>query len=316
MARHSLIPGSFRMLVGNTNGSSDPSRNIVAVRTLSGFQYQPVYYSGNTGTPYGTPGGGSLGQLSSAAASASTASFTVDNSVVSSTGYLQIETNGIADFILDFAGVSLGTLPIAVNVTPGIDSNATADAVKVAADAGQLVNFYTTTVSYDTPVAGQARVAFTANKLGDAFNNLLSVIIADAGVYQVLDGDALNPALTTRMTGGSNTASYLLIGDYKIDLKDLLESLPGVFTTYPVLLDDVATREALATAFAAAISRLPGFSASAVGAVVSVNGPSGPDGGTLPFRFFQSGIANFTAITPSNYLFAVGTPTLGAPVLT
>ena len=68
-----------------------------------------------------------------------------------------------------------------------------------------------------------------------------------------------------------------------------------------------------ATNLAAAIDNLEEFSASAVGSVVTVEGPPGPDGGTILFRAIHKGIVENFILSPSDGLFAPGSPVIGAP---
>ena len=68
---------------------------------------------------------------------------------------------------------------------------------------------------------------------------------------------------------------------------------------------------ATATNIAAAISRLRGFTALAVGPVVTVTGPTGPDGGTIPFYAVYGGsVTNYT-FTPADGYLTVGAPVIG-----
>lgn len=93
----------------------------------------------------------------------------------------------------------------------------------------------------------------------------------------------------------------LFLGDYRL--------LSGV--EYAIGLNVNAT----AANLAAAISAMPGFTASALGAVVTVvfNDPMGE----IDFRAVHRGShTNFTTFTPSTGYLGGGDPTIGAPVIT
>jgi len=284
---------------------------------MTGFNFQTATFTGNSGSSFGIPGSGVITHVSNQAQARSTGSFRVACAAISATGYFHVDTNGVGAFNITFTAIPLGSPVIVAGILSGVDSNTTADNVKAALDADpDIFALYQTTVQHDTPALGKARVAITAKKLGEAYNALITTESPGGGVYRILDGSALHPALTTRMTGGTNTATWLVLDDYHVLINDVLAALPIVFTTYPALVNDTATKEAIATALAAAIARLPGFSASAVSVDVSILGPTGPDGGTIPFRFYQSGITGFTLVTPSTNVLVVGTPTLAAPEIT
>lgn len=68
-----------------------------------------------------------------------------------------------------------------------------------------------------------------------------------------------------------------------------------------------------ATALAAAIDNLDGFSASAAVSTVTITGPLGPTGGNVLFKVLYTGtVANFT-LTPTDGTLTVGGPTLAGP---
>ena len=68
-----------------------------------------------------------------------------------------------------------------------------------------------------------------------------------------------------------------------------------------------------AAALATAIDNLPGFSASDLGAVVSILGPYGPDGDSVTFNVVYDGtVANFTMLPTTEYM-ALGAPNVGPP---
>jgi len=94
----------------------------------------------------------------------------------------------------------------------------------------------------------------------------------------------------------------LIIGKYK--LLNYIDYTPG------------AGAAATATAIAATISNLPGYSASALGADVTVYYEAGP-ANQVDFKAIHYGSkTNFTPFSPSNGYLAVGSPFAGAPLIT
>ncbi len=70
-----------------------------------------------------------------------------------------------------------------------------------------------------------------------------------------------------------------------------------------------------ATALAAAIDMLPGFSAAAVGALITITGPSGPNGNAVLFDAVYAGaVQNYTLAPTSGHLTG-GEPSIGPPVI-
>jgi hypothetical protein len=71
-----------------------------------------------------------------------------------------------------------------------------------------------------------------------------------------------------------------------------------------------------AVALAAAINALPGFSAPVPGAsTITVTGPAGPTGNTLPLTaYYPTATANYT-LTPADGTFGSAEPTIGPPVI-
>lgn len=74
-----------------------------------------------------------------------------------------------------------------------------------------------------------------------------------------------------------------------------------------------ATADETATFIAAAIDGLEPFTASAVGDTVTVTGPFGLVGNTLPFSFESTGAYVNFALMPSGGFFNNAEPTLGPP---
>ena len=71
-----------------------------------------------------------------------------------------------------------------------------------------------------------------------------------------------------------------------------------------------------ATNLGAVINALDGFSASVGGSDITITGPTGPDGGFLPFKVIYLGsITNFT-LSPTTGFFTPGGPLVGAPEAT
>ena len=100
----------------------------------------------------------------------------------------------------------------------------------------------------------------------------------------------------------STGRAIVLLGDFK--LISNIDFIPG------------ADVNATAITLAAAISNLPGYIGTPIGAAVRINYYSGPsDQITLEARHYGS-IANFTPIIPATGEMAVGWPRIGPPLLT
>jgi hypothetical protein len=123
-------------------------------------------------------------------------------------------------------------------------------------------------------------------------NGLMSGAIArPSGVVTVVDAD-----FTTGNT-------LLQIGVFEIQ--------EGIhFAADPASVDNTAT------ALAEAIARLPGYSATAVAADVTIAGPADHDSSQITFTVRHYGtIVNLT-LSPTTGLLTAGSPTFGAPGLT
>lgn len=96
--------------------------------------------------------------------------------------------------------------------------------------------------------------------------------------------------------------AIIFLGDYK--LISHIDYTPGVNVN------------ATATVIAAAITNLPGFTGTAVGADVQIEYDAGPsDQITLDVRHYGT-VTNFTPVDPAEGLMAIGWPRIGPPLLT
>lgn len=109
----------------------------------------------------------------------------------------------------------------------------------------------------------------------------------------VLSGDSL-------LGGVSQGTSSVSVGDFTLVVGLQWE---------PTLGDTTAS----ATALAAAINNLPGFTASSLGAVVTVVGPTGPD--EVRFEANQGGATTHFTLSPDGGSLTVGGPVLGPPAI-
>jgi len=106
----------------------------------------------------------------------------------------------------------------------------------------------------------------------------------------------------------------LILGDYKVSLLEI-DELATIAVQTPANIDLSGTAASvLLTAIATGLDRLPGFSASAAGNTLSITGPAGPGGGSIPFKIVHHGTIHFTNLTPSAGFMSVGSPVIGAPV--
>ena len=308
------------MLVGNFAGATDPSQNGILgkpARTMSGYEIQPLYFSGNSGTGRNLGGTALAGNLATTTPARATASFNVASATLTSTAYLLIETFAAGNFNLTFAGSPPLAAPIAlVGIVAGADANTTAANAKAAIDGNPtLASLFTTVVQVDTPAVGKARVAIIANSVGLMPNNVsITTTVPAGGDFQILDATltAGVPATTGSPTGGTIQPPILTLGEFSFAATEALTGIAG----FPALEDTTANQQAIATALATAISRIPQFAATAAGTVVSIEGPAGPDGGTYPYTVFQTGFAVLDTVTPANGYLAVGDPTIVGPILT
>lgn len=321
MPRTTHTPGKFRTLVGNFAGATDPSQNGILgkpTRLMSGYEVQPLYFSGDSGNGMNLNGTALAGNISTDAPARATGSFVVASATLTSTAYFFINTYAAGNFNLTFSGSPFLAAPITlVGIVAAVDANTTAANVKTAIDANAtLAALFTTVVQNNTPVVGKARVAIIAKKLGAVYNAVnVTTTVPGAGDFQIVNASftAGSPVTTQNLSGGTNEPAIITIGDVSFEALAALTGIAG----FPVLENSTANRNAVASALATAISNIPLFSASTGGGTtVSILGPTGVDGGTYPFRIYQNNLALFSSITPSTNFFAVGTPTITGPILT
>jgi len=323
MPRITHTPGKFRVLVGDYASASDPSLNGSLgkpTRIMSGYDVQPLYFSGATGTPYTLNGTSLAGNIGPAAGAAATASFVVNSATLTSTAYFFVSTYAAGAFNLTFTGSPYLAAPVTlIGIAAAVDANTTAANVKTAIDANPtLAALFTTVVQNNTPAAGQARVAIIAKTIGAIYNSVnITTTVPGAGDFRILDASfAAGGVVTTRnMSGGTNLPPTITVGTVTFEAINALTGIVG----FPALTNTTANQQAVATALATAIARIPEFSTTTVGGAgnttVFINGPTGPDGGTYPFRIFQNSLTLFTSITPSKGYLAVGAPTITGPIL-
>lgn len=135
-------------------------------------------------------------------------------------------------------------------------------------------------------------VQVNVNAQGRPRNGLMSGAIArPSGVVTVADADF------------STGNTLLQIGVFEIQ--------EGIhFAADPLSVNNTAT------ALAEAIARLPGYSATAVAADVTIEGPADHDSSQITFTVRHYGtIVNLT-LSPTTGLLTAGSPTFGAPGLT
>jgi hypothetical protein len=151
-------------------------------------------------------------------------------------------------------------------------------------------------VSYD-PTAGLPKPATVATAQ-------LGVIVTDgkitAGVLVPTSPGAAPTGCTGNFTVSSNTFTggvdaFIQLGDYI--LRSNIDFIPG------------GSASLTATAIANAIKQFPGFTAGAVGAVVTVTWKNPMD--DVEFNVLNTANNNFTALSPSNGFLAKGSPVPG-----
>ena len=316
MPRTTHTTGSFRKLVGTFDGATDPSRNGnlgKPQRLMSGYETQLLYFSGNSGNGMNLGGTGIGGNITTGAPVRATASFEVGSTTHTSTLYFQIADEGVGTFDLTFSGAPALAAPIPLSgIAVGMSTLDAITAAKSAIDGDvTLAALFDTVIQEDTPAAGTTRLAIIAKKLGAICNNIEMTFVIPAGGTPDYNTYNASYALSSYFSGGDTDSNRFFIGEYSFDGDLCLTGIAG----FPALVDDDATRQDVADALAAAISRLPQFSAAAIGTAVNILGPDGPDGGTYPYRILQSGVANYITITPTTGFFALGAPTITGPTL-
>ncbi len=309
MPRITYTPGPFTLIVGNTHGASDPSKNGsegIPPVTMQTYTYQSLVNNAGSGV-----NGSVAGSISN-----STASFQVMSSVLTSTGYFYVHTNGGTDTVtVTLTGIPVGSDPLVIGpVDVGMDANATVDALKVAMDSDlTLMSLFRTTALHDTPEIDKAKLIVTALKEGESYNLTMSTTVPDGSDFRIQDGCESGSGTTNVLSGGDNTVTKFSIGTYTFYLNDVREL--RLFDNFPALVNTWDSNAAMAEALATAITRLPGFSATSDGTTVNILGPVGLDSGICPFEIHQIGVFNFTSVTPDDGFLAAGGPSIGAPVI-
>lgn len=231
-------------------------------------------------------------------------------SPTNSTGAITIVNADFTVSDLYATGGFLVTLPMTAGVEVVINGNTlvgvaiartpgNGDFNVLAADVGaEIVAALTDALNaFDTDIVAARSgnfIGLTAVTAGVAGNALTLTTNDPAQVS--LSGDTL--------LGGGQSAeqSSLRIGPYTL--------VTGVH--WAVVVGDAG---ASATALAASINRLPGYTASALAAVVTVTGPASPAGSEdQTFETQYQGVLHFT-LSPANGSLGGGAPTLGPPEL-
>lgn len=221
----------------------------------------------------------------SGAPTAATGTVTVDLQVVA-----QVVTITVGGDIqaTDIARVNDGTDNFDHTVVPGDDANTVASGLAAALDASPLYS----------AAAALNVVTVTAAVPGTPFTLTDQTVNTQAG-----GADLVCTVLTTVANVASNFDTDTAI--LTLDGYELKSSVH-----YAVDVNSVANT---ATNLAAAISELHGYSASALGAVVTISGPVGPDG-RVPFTVLHYGSKKNLTLSPTSGTLTPGNPALKGPV--
>jgi len=177
--------------------------------------------------------------------------------------------------------------------TPGSDdfSVSSGTLAGVVADIVAAINDGANSFSGDVTATDESpSVCLVAVATGTAGNVSLAT---DNPTDIALSGDSL-------LGGVSQGKTTIRLGDFTLVVGLQWETTLGDAT-------------ASATALAAAIDNLPGFSASSVGADVTIVGPAGP--GEVLFEADQGGTVTHFTLSPDGGSLAVGGPSVGPPAI-
>lgn len=298
MAKLVTAQPKFKMLVANIAGSGDPSRNSNP-QTIArqGFVVQsfPEVARGAAPSKAASPQSPGLttyrGRLTGSPA-ATGATITVSNSDFTAAASLTLGENTlISGQDYTASGAVQATASLTVNVSP---STAT-----ITIGGQTLVN------------AAGARTPGANN-----YNGTLGTpaLIAADIIAAINDGGNGFTAKATAATGGGAVVNLTAVPVGALgNAVTLTTSNGNVSVSGATFTGGINATSSAATALAAAINALPDFTASAIGAVVTVVGPFGPNGNNLPFSAVYSGaVQNFT-LSPTTGFLTPGAPTIGAP---
>lgn len=295
MARLTTASAKFKILVANLDGSGDPSRGRNPTKIRTGFSQQilsevPREAVESRVQDPSMPGlHSSFGVVTAATPgvivpAAGTILVTSANFAYPATVYLgQYTVTSDEDYDVSTGDVYTGE-DITNTVPDGI--------IVIWKTAGAGVGEGTIDVPAHVPIEpGTVTISWTSGAAAK------SQTVDGAGVFS---GDG-NPAGST-----INHATGAITLDTTGDIPDAATTITIDYTT-------TVTTTIVATRLAAAIASLPQFSASSVGATITVEGPPGALGNDTHFEAVYFGtVENFT-LTPSADFMSGAEPYIGPP---
>lgn len=296
----------YKILVANLRSGGDPSRGPVGnpVKLRTGFEQQMLPEIARTGvespastarTPGITTLQGLLDWTVATTPVGATATILVASNNFAAPATLRLGPNTLTSGI-DFSvgSVVQATGSATVVATPST-ATLTIGGVPLTASAGARTpgaNDYDGTLG--TPALIAADIVAAINDVANGFTAIVTAVDGGAGLV----------SLTAVPVGAAGNAVTLATTDV-LDI-----TVSGV-----ALANGVNAASNTATALAAAIDALPGFSAVAVGATITVTGPFGLDGDKQEFTAsYRGAIQNYT-LTPTTGFMTGAEPFIGPPVL-
>jgi hypothetical protein len=304
MARLITAQPKFKLLVANIENAGDPSRGYNPVKVRTGFEKQllpevPRVGARTRSPDHSTPGVHTYQGL---------LDYTVPLTPVTCTGTVEVVDNDfsaaatlyLGPYILvsneDFtpaSGAIQATGTLTVNVTPST-STITIGGQALTPAAGARTpgaNDYDATLG---------TAALIATEIAAAINDALNGFVAIVTATNLVPGQVELTAVPVGALGNAVT---------------LTSSTGDVTVSGATLTGGVDADAGTATALAAVIDALPEFTASAVGAVITITGPFGPNGNELLFEAIYAGVvANYT-LTPTEGFLTAGEPFIGPPTI-
>lgn len=303
MSRLITAQATPNVLVANIDGAGDPSLGINPVKVRTGFARQNLPEVSRIGGVYTrtfeygrtfdrrSPGTHTLlGKLAGSYVRAS-ATITVTSNVFTDAATLYVGdysfTSGV-DFTVAVATQAAGSFtvtatPSAATLTIGGVNLTPAGGVRASG-----ANDYDNTLGTVNAIA--VEIAAAINDPANGFDTIVSAVAVGAQVNltAVSVGAAGNAVGTTSNDGTVTAGAATLVGG--IDAGDNT-----------------------AINIAAAIDGVGGYATSAVGAVVTVTAPPGPNGdGTFVDVDYTGTVRNFT-VAPNNWYMTGGQPYIGPP---
>lgn len=298
MARLITAQPKFKMLVANLAGGSDPSRNSGGnpVKVRTGFEKQmfPEVARGNVATRTRDPHSPGLhtlqGQLD----------YTTPPIPVVSTGDITVSDTDFSDpavlYIREYTITSGDDYDVTTGSTyagENITGTAPNGIIVIWKTAGAGMGEGTIGVPVHLPIEpGSVTFHWTSGVAK-------SQTVNNAGVFA---GDG-NPA-----------GSSINFGTGAITL-DTTGAPPSVATTITIGYTAVITAGEIAANLAAVIDDLPGFSAAAVGATVTVADSFGPNGDDTDFDASYLGVVENFTLSPDDGYLNDGEPVIGPPTI-